>query len=212
MIATILLSILVFSVSAGENVTIPVSEPAVLQADDPCMYFLESMGNVASVQPGEHILQVGLTCSEGTKYVLGNGSTIAVISVSPAKSETVIKYAIFLENEIKNVWKNYTLLSEEINNLSERVNELEQENSKLKTEKLALETELRAYRDSYDQLQAKYFTIIQDLESKKSKISQMEVELKNLSEQSATYRATTLFLVSIFVGSFTATAIMLRRS
>lgn len=211
MIATVLLSILIFSVSAGENVTIPVNETAVLQADDSCMYFLESMSNVANVPPGEHKLQIGLMCSEGIKVVTANGSRIAAISVSPAKPEIVLKYAIYLENEIKNVWKNYSLLSEEVNKLSERVNALEQENSKLKTEKLSLETELRAYKDSYDQLQSKYSAISQDLESKKNRISQMEIELKNLSEQSTTYRITTFFLVSIFIGSFTATAIMIRR-
>lgn len=212
MIATLFLSILIFSVSAGENVTIPVAEPALLEAEDPCMFFWESMSNVAFVPPGEHELQIGLTCSQGIRLVTANGSRLAVISISPAKPENVIKYAIYIENELKKVGRNYSLLSEEVKKLSERVRELEQEKEKLRSEKSLLENELRAYKESYEQLQSRYSAVSQDLESKKSKLSQMESELKSLSEQSTIYKAATFFLVSVFLGSFTATAIMLRRS
>lgn len=212
MIATVILSILIFSVSAGENVTIPISEPAFLQADDSCMYFLDSMSNVVNVSPGEYKLQIGLTCSEGIKVVTANGTRIAAISVSPAKPEIVRNYAIYLESELKKIWQNYTVFREEVGKLSESVKSLEQENARLKNEKSTLEAELRTLKDSYEQLQARYSAISQDLESKKSRISQMEIELKSLTEQSNNYRIATFFLVSIFIGSFTATAIMLRRS
>lgn len=211
MIAMLLFSVLILSANVGDTITIPVAEKTTLTAEDPCMYFKETMSNVAEVGPGEYKLQIGANCSEGIKLVYANGVRIAAISVSPAKPETLQNYAIAIEKEFRNIIMNYSLLREELNKLSQRVRELEQDNTKLKTEKTALETELKITKENYDLLQTKYAAISQDLESKKNKLSQMEIELKSLSEQSTTYRITTLFLVSIFLGSFTATVMMLRR-
>lgn len=211
MIATILLSILIFSVSVGENVTIPVNEHTILRAEDPCMYFNKTLSNVAEVEPGEHILQIGLNCSEGIKVVFANENRIAAISVSPAKPEKIQNYALYLEKEFRDSGVKYNMLAEELNKISKKLKEAEEENSKLKIEKTALETELKGMKESYELLQGKYTALSHNLESEKSKVSQMELELKSLSAQSATYRITTLFLISIFIGSFTATVMMLRR-
>ncbi|MCS7130310.1 MAG: hypothetical protein NZ872_02705 [Archaeoglobaceae archaeon] len=211
MIATLLFSILILSVSVGENVTISVNERSILKAEDPCMYFRETMSSVAEVEPGVYTLQIGLNCSEGIKVVSANGNRIAAVSISPAKSEVIQKYAFYLERELRGAGVKYSKLFEELNKTLKKVKDLEEENLKLKTDKTALETELRSVKESYELLQSRYNTLTQNLESERGKISQMEIELKSLSAQTATYRTTTLFLISIFIGSFTATVMMLRR-
>lgn len=211
MIATLFFSILILSVSVGENVTISVNERSTLKVEDPCMYFRETMSSVAEVEPGVYTLQIGLNCSEGIKVVSANGNRIAAVSISPAKSEVIQKYAFYLEKELRAAGEKYNKLFEELNKTLKKLKDLEEENLKLKTDKTALETELRSVKESYELLQRRYNTLTQNLESERGKISQMEIELKSLSAQTATYKTVTLFLISIFIGSFTAMVIMLRR-
>ncbi|MEM4945790.1 MAG: hypothetical protein QXU31_05725 [Archaeoglobaceae archaeon] len=209
----LLLSILTLFASPGDNFTITITQPALIETSDSCLFFVETMNGSAYLPAGSYVVKVGASCEPGVKYVTANGLRIAEVSVtSDLKQENLRKYAIWLESKLMAISSEIGLLREEIENLTQKLNEIESEKSKLEMEKKTLETEFFRLNESYNSLKLRYDLLSEEFESRAIKISQMESEIKSLAEQSATYRIATFFLVSIFVGSFSAMVIMIRRS
>ncbi|MEM0215519.1 MAG: hypothetical protein QW384_06005 [Archaeoglobaceae archaeon] len=209
----LLLSILTLFASPGDNFTITITQPALIETSDSCLFFVETMNSSAYLPAGSYVVKVGASCEPGVKYVTANGLRIAEVSVTPdLKQENLRKYAIWLESKLMAISSEIGLLRGEIENLTQKLNEMESEKSKLEMEKKTLETEFFRLNESYNSLKLRYDLLSEEFESRAIKISQMESEIKSLAEQSATYRIATSFLVSIFVGSFSAMVIMIRRS
>jgi len=209
----LLLSILTLFASPGDNFTITITQPALIETSDSCLFFVETMNGSDYLPAGSYVVKVGASCEPGVKYVTANGLRIAEVSVtSDLKQENLRKYAIWLESKLMAISSEIGLLRGEIENLTQKLNEIESEKSKLEMEKKTLETEFFRLNESYNSLKLRYDLLSEEFESRAIKISQMESEIKSLAEQSATYRIATFFLVSIFVGSFSAMVIMIRRS
>lgn len=209
----LLLSILTFFAVPGDNVTITISEAAILQTSDECVYFVESMNNSAFLPAGVHLLKVGATCQPGVKYVTANNLKIAEIMVKTERnSDKLFEYAVWLESKLKEMKSEFLSLRDEINETTEKLRKAELEKEKLEKEKRMLELELKDLNETYNSLVLKYGLLGEELENKTSKIAQMESEIKSLSEQSTTYRIATFFLVSLFIGSFTAMVWISRKS
>lgn len=209
----LILSILTVFAVPGDNVTITITTPSILETSDPCLYFVETMNSSAYLPAGSHILKVGASCLPGVKFVTANELRIAEITVSSeVNEEKLLEYAGWLERELMAINSQLSSLRNEIKNVTQKLSETESEKDRIEKEKKTLELKLVELNESYNSLKLRYDLLSEEFESKKIKISQMESEIKSLAEQSATYRIATFFLVSIFVGSFTAMLIMTRRS
>lgn len=208
-----LLSILTLFAVPGDNFTVTITQPALLETSDSCLFFVDTMNSSAYLPAGSYVVKVGASCEPGVKYVTANGLRIAEVSVtSDLKPENLRKYAVWLESKLMTVSSEIGVLKGKIENITRKLNETEAEKSKLEMEKKALEMEFFRLNESYNSLKLRYDLLSEEFESRAIKIAQMESEIKSLAEQSMTYRMATFFLVSIFVGSFTAMVLMIRRS
>lgn len=209
----LLLSILTVFAYPGDNVTITINQPSFLETSDPCLFFVETMNNSAYLSAGPHTLKVGAGCLPGVKFVTANKLRIAEITVSAELDQQKLQeYALWLEKKLIAIKSELSSLRDEIKTLTQKINETELERDKIAKEKKTLELEFIKLNESYNTLKLKYDLLSEEAERKTSKIAQMEIEIKSLAEQSTTYRIATFFLVSIFVGSFTAMVIMSRKS
>lgn len=208
----LLLATLTFFANPGSEFEFSLNNSTTLLADDPCIFFEETLQNVANLSAGVHKFRVGINCSPGFKLISANGSNFAVIIVSQISSESILNYASKMEKENVQIKNNFSSLEKRVKELENKINETETLIAKLENEKEILSAEKSMLEDSYRSLQDKFNALSRDLENRKAKITQMEEEIKKLAQQSSNYRIATLFLISIFVGSFTATAIMMRRS
>ncbi|MCS7144402.1 MAG: hypothetical protein NZ879_05205 [Archaeoglobaceae archaeon] len=207
------LSILTIFAYPGDNVTITITEPSLLETSDPCMFFVENMNSSAYLPAGSHTLKIGAKCLPGIKFVTANKLRIAEITVSSEINEQkLMDYAYWLERKLIKINSDILTLREELKNVTQKLNETKTEKDKIEMEKKMLEFELIRLNESYNSLKLRFDLLSEESENKTSKIAQMEIELKSLAEQSTTYRIATFFLVSIFIGSFTAMVIMTRRS
>ncbi|MEM1579174.1 MAG: DUF4472 domain-containing protein [Archaeoglobaceae archaeon] len=208
----LLLASLTFFANPGSEIQFHLNESTTLVADDPCIFFEETLQSKANLSPGVHKFRVGINCSPGFKAISANDSNFAVIIVSQIGFETILNYAGNLEKENIQIKNNISSLEKKVKELEIKLNETEAQITKLENEKKLLTVEKSMLEDSYKSLQDRFNTLSRDLENRKAKITQMEEEIRSLAQQSSNYRIATLFLISIFVGSFVATAVMMRRS
>lgn len=214
-----LLYVLTLFATPGDNVTITINETSLLETSDPCLYFVETLKNSAYLTPGSHMLRVGAGCAPGVKFLTANNVTIAEIRVSSElKMEKLRDYALWLEQELMKINNKLESLGEELRNVIQKLNETKSEKERIEKDKKTLELQLMELNESYsslkskyDLLTSKYELLTSEIENKTTKIAQMEIEIKGLTEQSANYRMATLFLISLFVGSFAAIIMMIRR-
>jgi hypothetical protein len=208
-----LMAVLTVFAVPGDNVTVMISEPSLLETSDPCMFFLETMNSSAYLPEGSHTIKVGAACSPGVKFVEANGSRIAEITVlSEVKPEKLLEYAAWIEEELMKTHKELSSLRGEVENLTQKLNETISEKERIENDKRSLELELSGLRLNYSSLVIRYNLLSQELENKTGKIAEMESEIKSLSEQSTNYRVATFFLLSVFVGSFAAMVLMSRKT
>ncbi|TDA27991.1 MAG: hypothetical protein DSO00_06150 [Archaeoglobi archaeon] len=208
-----LMAVLTVFAVPGDNVTVMISEPSLLETSDPCMFFLETMNSSAYLPEGSHTIKVGAACSPGVKFVEANGSRIAEITVlSEVKPEKLLEYAAWIEEELMKTHKELSSLKGEVENLTQKLNETISEKERIENDKRLLELELSGLRLNYSSLVIRYNLLSQELENKTGKIAEMESEIKSLSEQSTNYRVATFFLLSVFVGSFAAMVLMSRKT
>ncbi|TDA26856.1 MAG: hypothetical protein DSN99_05520 [Archaeoglobi archaeon] len=208
-----LMAVLTVFAVPGDNVTVMISEPSLLETSDPCMFFLETMNSSAYLPEGSHTIKVGAACSPGVKFVEANGSRIAEITVlSEVKPEKLLEYAAWIEEELMETHKELSSLKGEVENLTQKLNETISEKERIENDKRLLELELSGLRLNYSSLVIRYNLLSQELENKTGKIAEMESEIKSLSEQSTNYRVATFFLLSVFVGSFAAMVLMSRKT
>lgn len=209
----LLLSILTLFANPGDNFTVTITQPALLETSDSCLFFVETMNSSAYLPAGSYVVKVGASCEPGVKYVTANGLRIAEVSVSSQLNQEKLKnYALWLESKLMAISGEIAVLKGKIENLNRKLNETESEKDKLEMEKKTLEMEFFRLNETYNSLKLRYDLLSEEFEGRALKIAQMESEIKSLAEQSATYRMATFFLVSIFVGSFTAMVMMTRRS
>lgn len=207
----VLLAVLTILANPGDSVSIELQEPAKLVLEDPCMFFESSLNTSANLSAGLHQIKIGILCKPGEKLIKANGETIAVVKVEKATTETVANYTSQLEKKVVALQNELNKTIVELGKTREELKKNQEEIRKLENEKALLEIELNLMKDIFNSLQERYKALIKDLETKRGEINQMEEEIKALSSQSQTLRVSTLFLVAIFVGSFTAVLMMTRR-
>lgn len=209
MIWLLLATLMIFS-NPGEEVRLNLTDSAELRVDDQCIFFKETLNSSANLPPGLHELVIGFNCTPGDKMVFANDWPYAIIRVGNLNS-LALDNASKIQIELLKTKKELNSTFEKLQKIKEELNSSLSRIEKLEREKRLLEIELTLLNDSYRDLSAKYERLSRELEVKRLRISEMEDEIRALSELSSTYRATTLFLVSIFIGSFTATYLMSRK-
>lgn len=207
----VILSVLTIFANPGDEISLELQQPATVVLEDSCMFFESSLNSSANLSAGSHLVKVGIFCTPGEKKIKANDEIIAVVNVEKVTSDTIANYTSRLERKVITLQSelNKTILElektrKELKNSSEAMKRLE-------SEKSLLEIELNLMKDRFNNLQARYDFLSKDLETKKAKLAQMEEEIKALSSQSQTFRVATFFLVSIFLGSFSAILLMTRR-
>lgn len=206
-----LLAVLMIFANPGDTINIELQQPAKVVLEDPCMFFESTLNNSADLSEGLHLIKVGILCTAGEKKIEANGEIFAVVKVENTSAEVVANYTSQLERRAIVLEKELNKTIAELEKMKEELKESQETVKRLENEKGLLEIELSLVKDSLNSLQAKYDALTKDLEAKKAKIEKMEAEIKELSSQSQMFRSSTLFLVSIFIGSFVAIVIMTRR-
>jgi chromosome segregation ATPase len=135
-----------------------------------------------------------------------NGETYATVRIEKLDDED-LNNATKMQIELLKTKKELSLTVEKLRETVEELNKSMREIEKLEKEKASLENELKILNERYEDLQMKYEAISKELEGKKTKLMEMEKEVQSLSDLSLTYRASMLFLASIFIGSLTSLAI-----
>lgn len=206
-----ILAVLTIFANPGDTISLELQQPAYAVLEDPCMFFESTLNNSANLSEGAHLIKVGILCTSGEKKIEANGEIIAVVKVEKASENVIANYTSQVERQAVALEKELNKTIAELERTKEELKKNQEAMKKLENEKDLLEIELSLVKDNLNILQAKYNALSQDLETKRAKIEQMEEEIKMLSSQSQTFRASTFFLVSIFIGSFVAVLMMTRR-
>ncbi|MCX8172737.1 MAG: hypothetical protein N3D09_03895 [Archaeoglobaceae archaeon] len=216
----LIISVLTVFAYPGENVTITLAETSWVEISDSCLFFAETLNNSTLLPPGVHVIKVGVNCTPGIKFVTANNMKISEIMVhSRAEREKLLDYAKWLEDRLMTIKVEIESLKVEIGDVKRELNNTRSEKERIEKEKKLLELDLEKLNkqlanltEIYNTLKSKYHILSDELERERDRIIQMESEIRSLTQQNTNYRIATFFLISIFVGSFTAMTVMIRRS
>jgi len=201
----LILALLLVSNPGGE-IKLNLTDSGKVEISDQCIFFKDTFNNSAVLEPGLYDLKVGFNCSPGDKTIFLDGKTYATVRIKKLDDED-LNNATKVQIELLKTKKELSLTVEKLQEIVEELNKSMLEIEKLEKEKASLENELKILNERYEDLQMKYESISRELEGKKKKLMEMEKEVQSLSDLNLTYRTTMLFLVSIFIGSFTSLAI-----
>lgn len=207
----LILAVLTIFANPGDTISFELQQQAQVTLEDPCMFFETTLNNSANLSAGVHLVKVGILCKPGEKRIEANKTTIAVVKVGNVSNEFIANYTSQLEKRAVVLERELNKTTAELEKVKEELRKSQDAVMRLEREKGLLEVELSLLRDNLKDLQTKYDALSKDLQTKRAKIEKMEEEIKALSSESQTFRASTLFLVSIFAGSFAAVILMTRR-
>jgi len=210
MILPILITLLTFQALPGDVVNLSITDYATLTASDNCMYFIDSLQTSINVTPGEYGLKIGINCSKGLKEVYANGEVLAQIEVGETEIDYQ-SYAAQLEKENLGLKMLVKSLKDELKDAEKKVEELNSQLEELQNQAKILQIQNELQKQQIEDLKKKLEEVNSELQDKINVLEKLREEIKELNRQSIIYKLATLFVVSLFVGSFVALVFVSRR-
>ncbi|WP_202318354.1 coiled-coil domain-containing protein [Archaeoglobus neptunius] len=195
----------------GDVVNLNITEPAMLNVSDACMYFVENLNSTLMATPGVHELKIGINCTEGIKKVYADGKELVEIEVSGLSCSNITGYAAAIERENMALEKKVENLNLKTNALQKEIKELKSKLGDAEINMRMLELENGVLKNELKKIKLNLNKTSQELEKKKDELAQQEERIMELNRQSSIYRIATFFLVSLFAGSYVALIYLSRK-
>lgn len=210
-ILLLLLTVTTMQAYPGDVLNVTVNDSAVLSVNDSCMYFIESMSGNLSATAGVHELKVGLNCTPGVKEVKADGEALMLVEVQEVSKDYIANKSAIIERENLLLKKQVGELKEKVVELNKTLKDLRDRYEESERQNELLKLNINLLQDQIKSLQTELNESRAELAAKKLALSDLQAQLKSMSEQSQIYRVVTFFILSLFIGSYAALVYLSRK-
>jgi archaellum component FlaC len=198
----------------GEELTVKVLYGAHLTLNDNCTYFAENGWQEIDASPGNYTVVVSPTCEPGIKTITvdrkGWVETLEFEVMEPTV-EYLLNYSEKLREKNEQLTQKVAELSSEVNLLKKEIANYKNQIESLKEENERLVAEKKELQATIDQLNTKINELKSVIDEKNRIVASLQKQLNNLKGENYKLKVASLFIVSLFFGSYAA-VIMRRKS